>query len=112
MTHLRFWSKIDFVWAIASQTIDDRQSEVQRDALTFGCLRGYSFNDFCSLLDDVFEHHELIKNRGDLCLFSHKYASWLILKGVLQLVRSSRQRVRQVLDSSPAIFQPLFKRSL
>ncbi|KIM44586.1 hypothetical protein M413DRAFT_356857 [Hebeloma cylindrosporum] len=68
----------DSIWAIASQAIADRQTDVQQDALTFICLRGGSFNDFCSILDDVFQLHKVVKNRG-----------------VLRLVRNSRQRVTQ-----------------
>ena len=63
----------DSVWAIASQAIADRRPDVRQDALTFSCLRGCSFNDFCSILDDVFEFHEPVKNRGELCPFHNIY---------------------------------------
>jgi hypothetical protein len=55
----------DSIWSISSQAISDRKSKVRQDALTFNCLKGCSFDDFCSMLDDVFELHEMINDRGE-----------------------------------------------
>ncbi|KIM38652.1 hypothetical protein M413DRAFT_240145 [Hebeloma cylindrosporum] len=58
----------DSIWAVASQAIADTllDDHVQQDsdALTFTCLRGGSFKDFCSMIDDIFELHEVHKGRG------------------------------------------------
>jgi hypothetical protein len=87
----------DSVWSIFSQAVSDRQAEVQRDALTFICSKGCSFDDFCSMFDDVFVLYEVIKSRGELYPLRRVLHSLsLISEGVLELARTSAERVTKV----------------
>ena len=56
----------DSIWSIFSQAVPDGKAEVQRDTLTFTCLRGCSLDDFCSMFDEVFVLFQVIKSRGAL----------------------------------------------
>jgi len=87
----------DSIWSIFSQAVSDRQTEVQRDALTFICSRGCSFDDFCSMFDDVFVLYEVVKGQGELHPLLHVLHSlFLISKGILRLARTSVERVTEV----------------
>ena len=61
----------DSVWSIFSQTVSDRNTEIRQDALTFICSRGCSFDDFCSMFDDVFDLYKVINSQGELLLLLH-----------------------------------------
>ena len=56
----------DGVWSIFSQAVSDRKTGVQRDTLTFTCSRGCSFDDICSMFDDVFDLYEVTNSQGEL----------------------------------------------
>ncbi|KIM46808.1 hypothetical protein M413DRAFT_440380 [Hebeloma cylindrosporum] len=57
----------DSIWSI-SHAVPDRNPEVQQDPLTLICSRGCSFDDVCSMFDDVFSSYEVMKSRGVLTL--------------------------------------------
>jgi hypothetical protein len=56
----------DRVWSVLSRAVSDRKTEVQQDALTFTCSRGCSFDDICSMFDDVFDLYEVTYSQGEL----------------------------------------------
>ncbi|KIM44675.1 hypothetical protein M413DRAFT_359368 [Hebeloma cylindrosporum] len=58
----------DAVWSIFSQQLSKEKREVQRDALTFTCTRGCSFDDLCSIFEDVFNLYEVVNDQGVLTL--------------------------------------------
>jgi len=87
----------DSIWSIFSQAVSGRQIEVQQDALTFICSRGCSFDDFCSMFDDLFVLYEVVKGQGELHPLLHVLHSlFLISEGILRLARTSVERVTEV----------------
>jgi len=87
----------DSIWSIFSQAVSGRQIEVQQDALTFICSRGCSFDDFCSMFDDLFVLYEVVKGQGELHPLRHVLHSlFLISEGILRLARTSVERVTEV----------------
>ena len=62
----------DCVWSAFSQAESDRKIEVQGDALTFTCSRGCSFDDICSMFNDIFDLYKVVNSQGKLRLL-HTY---------------------------------------
>ena len=87
----------DSIWSILSQAVSDRQTEARQDALTFICSRGCSFDDYCSMFDDVFVLYEVVKGQGELHpLRRVPHSLFLISEGILRLARISVERVTEV----------------
>ena len=83
----------DAIWSIFSEAASDTKTEVQQDALTFTCSRGCSFDDFCSMFDDVFGMYEVDHSQGELRALLHiHHSSFFISTGILKLVRFSVER--------------------
>jgi len=70
----------DAIWSIFSQAVSDTKTEVQQDPLTFTCSRGCSFDDFCTMFDDVFGMYQVNHSQGELRPLLHIHHSSIFFK--------------------------------